>query len=182
MTLLKSLPTNATLLDVFKTFPGSARHLISYHEVLLRGPSPFSLAERELIAAFVSGLNACAYCHGIHTVTAERFGISEGLLQALIHDVEAADIDPKFRPILRFVRKLSTLPAKILQADADAVYDAGWNEAALHDAVAICALFNFMNRYVEGLGISADATYFQLSGDRLHRGGYAGLLQQLPDR
>ena len=181
MTLLKSLPTNGTLLDVFKNFPGTARHLINYHEVLLRGPSPLSIAERELIAAFVSGLNACAYCHGIHTVTAERFGISEGLLQSLIHNVETAAIDPRLRPILHLVRKLSTLPTKILKADADAIYKAGWNEAALHDAVAICALFNFMNRYVEGLGISADAPYFQLSGERLHRDGYAGLLQQLPD-
>jgi AhpD family alkylhydroperoxidase len=28
------------------------------------------VAERELIAAFVSGLNACGYCHGVHTAAA----------------------------------------------------------------------------------------------------------------
>jgi AhpD family alkylhydroperoxidase len=42
----------------------------------LRGPSPFTVAERELIAAYVSGLNACGYCHGIHRVTADAFGVA----------------------------------------------------------------------------------------------------------
>ena len=53
-------------------------------------------------------------------------------------------------------------------------------DAALHDAVAVCALFNFMNRYVEGLGLSADEGYFQVAGHRIHDVGYAGLLRLLP--
>jgi AhpD family alkylhydroperoxidase len=34
------------------------------------------VAERELIAAYVAGLNACGYCHGIHIAVAEAFGIA----------------------------------------------------------------------------------------------------------
>ncbi len=56
---LRSLPDGARLLDVFARYPETTRPLIEYHEVLLRGPSPLSVAERELIAAYVSGLNAC---------------------------------------------------------------------------------------------------------------------------
>ncbi len=70
MTFLPSLPDDAVLLDVFRAFPQTARPLLEYHQALLRGPSPLSVAERELIAAFVSGLNACRYCHGVHTATA----------------------------------------------------------------------------------------------------------------
>ncbi|MGH4017277.1 MAG: hypothetical protein ACRDSL_25785 [Pseudonocardiaceae bacterium] len=65
MTHLPSLPENATLLDVFRAYPDTARPLLDYHQVLLRGPSPLTVAERELIAAYVSGLNVCGYCHGI---------------------------------------------------------------------------------------------------------------------
>lgn len=41
-------------------------------------------AERELIAAYVSGLNRCRYCHGVHTATAELLGVEEGTLRHLI--------------------------------------------------------------------------------------------------
>jgi alkylhydroperoxidase family enzyme len=62
MPYLPSLPFGATLLDVFKRFPETNKPLIEFHEVLLRGLSHFSEAERELIAAYVSGLNRCRYC------------------------------------------------------------------------------------------------------------------------
>ena len=78
MAFLKMLPANATLLDVFRSYPATARPLVEFHEALMHGMSPLSIAEREMIAAFVSGLNACEYCQGIHTVTAEAFGVKEG--------------------------------------------------------------------------------------------------------
>jgi alkylhydroperoxidase family enzyme len=61
MTYLPSLPGDAVLLDVFRAYPGTSRPLLEYHQALLRGPSPLTVAERELIAAYVSGLNACRY-------------------------------------------------------------------------------------------------------------------------
>lgn len=62
MSYLRSLKPGAGLLQIFRAFPEVARPLLEYHEVLLRGESPFSAAERELIAAYVSGLNNCNYC------------------------------------------------------------------------------------------------------------------------
>jgi len=38
------------------------------------------------------------------------------------------------------------------QADADAVFNAGWDEKALHDAIAVTARMCFMQRLVEGYG------------------------------
>jgi len=60
------------------------------------------------------------------------------------------------KPILAYVKKLTVLPARINEVDAKAVYAAGWNERALYDAVQICALFNFMNRIIEGTGVTFD--------------------------
>jgi AhpD family alkylhydroperoxidase len=54
--------------------PETARPLLDYHQALLRGPSPLSVADRELIAAHVSGLTACRYCRGVRTATAGRSG------------------------------------------------------------------------------------------------------------
>src|ERR671918_2594899 len=167
MTYLGSLPDGAVLVDVFRAFPDTALPLLDYTEALLRGPSPLSVAERELIAAYVSGLNACRYCHGVHTATAEAFGITEGTLTALLDDVDGAPVDERMRPVLRYVRKLTLTPSRMTPSDAEAVFAAGWTEGALHDAVSVCALFNLMNRLVDGLGVTAGPDYFARAADRL---------------
>jgi uncharacterized peroxidase-related enzyme len=179
MTYLPSLPDDAVLLDVFRAYPATSRPLLEYHQVLLRGPSPLTVAERELIAAYVSGLNACRYCHGVHAATAQAFGISEGTLDALLDDVGTAPVAERLKPLLSYARKLTLTPSKITPGDAEALLAAGWEEQALHDAVAICGLFNLMNRLVEGLGIAAGQDYFQVAGPRLADIGYTGLRELL---
>jgi len=59
------------------------------------------------------------------------------------------------------------------------VFAAVWSDRAFHDAVSVCALFNFMNRLVEGHGIKGNAEYFYAASKRLREGGYAGLLRLL---
>lgn len=141
----------------------------------MRGESALSEAERELIAAYVSGLNACTYCFGVHQNTARAFGVAEGLLVDLLADVDTADVDDRMRPLLSYVGKLTSDPARVSPVDAQRVLDAGWDERALHDAVSVCALFNFMNRFVSGLGVSASEDYLEMSGRRLADGGYEAL-------
>jgi uncharacterized peroxidase-related enzyme len=182
MAFLGSLPDGAVLRDVFAAFPHTSRPLLEYHQVLLRGPSPFSVAERELIAAYVSGLNACGYCHGVHTATARALGVDEGVVARLLDAVDGAPVEARMKPVLRYVRKLTQTPSRIMAADAEAVFAAGWDERALHDAVSVCALFNFMNRLVDGLGIQADAGYFGVAAERLASQGYVGLLAPPPLR
>lgn len=175
MSYLKSLPDDAVLMDVFKLFPETSRPLLDYHEVVMRGPSPFSVAERELIAAYVSGVNSCGYCHGVHTVAAEACGIPQGAVPAAVVDLDVAPVAENMRPVLRYAGKLTRTPSELTRADADEVLAAGWDESALHSAVMVCALFNFMNRMVEGHGITAGPEYFAKSGQRLKEVGYAGL-------
>jgi len=156
MPLLPSLPDHAHLSDLFRLFPENVRPLMDYTDGLLRGDGELSIGERELIASFVSGLNACAFCHDSHKVYAETFGIDGDLIEALITDVETAPVSETLRPVLRYVKKLNTLPSRMVQADAEAVFAAGWGERALYEAVSICGLFNMMNRLIEGTGINFD--------------------------
>jgi uncharacterized peroxidase-related enzyme len=180
MSYLRSIRSDAGLLDIFQAFPRAARPLLEYHEVLLRGDSPFTQAERELIAAYVSGLNNCNYCRAIHSQTAVALGISAGVMANVISNPHNADFGARMCPVLAFVRKLSLSPAEITAADIDAIFAAGWDEHALHDATAICALFNLMNRLVNGLGVEASDAYIKLAAQRLAKGGYVQLLDLLP--
>ncbi|MFD7921303.1 carboxymuconolactone decarboxylase family protein [Streptomyces sp. NPDC059740] len=168
MAFLSALPADATVMDVLKTFPEPAGPLIDYHQVVLRGPSELTVGERELIAAFVSGLNACHYCCGVHGAVAERFGIEPGLLTALLVDVATAPVRESLKPLFAYVRKLTREPSRMTAADAEAVLDCGWQQRTLYDAVSVCALFNLMNRIVEGTGVRApDEHYFSAAAQRL---------------
>jgi uncharacterized peroxidase-related enzyme len=175
MAYLPSLPQGAVLLDVFRAFPDVSGPLLDYHQALMRGDSPLSVAERELIAAYVSGLNACDYCAGVHQAVAAAFGIDASTVAALVDDVDTAPVAEPMKAILRYVGKLTSDPSRVTPADAAEVFAAGWDETALHDAVSVCALFNLMNRLVDGLGVTAGQAYLDRAARRLADIGYSGL-------
>ena len=175
MSFLKSLPPEAGLLQVFQAFPKAARPLLEYHEILLRGESAFSPAERELIAAYVSALNKCDYCRAVHSQTAVALGIDANAISEILSGSGLEHVDHRMRPVLAFVRKLTLSPGAVTAADADEIFAASWDDRALHDAAAICSLFNLMNRLVNGLGVEAPEAYTKLAAERLAKGGYKQL-------
>ena len=130
MALLRSLPENATLSDLRRTYADLLEKLRPYGHRLMRGPSPLTPGEREIIAAFVSGVNSCRYCHGAHSLVARAFGVDEAVLAASLDNTDVAPIDARLKPILRYVRKLTETPSRMTAAEAAAVYDAGWNDEA----------------------------------------------------
>ncbi len=154
----------------------------TFTQELLRGPSPLSVAERELIAAYVSALNACQYCAGVHTAITTDNGLDGAVVQALVDDADTAAVDDRLKPILRYVKKLTQTPSRMVQADYDAVMAAGWDEQALGDAIAVCALFNFYNRLVEGHGIKGNPAGYAVSVERLRALGYETFLREAADR
>lgn len=153
MSFLPSLPKKTNLADVIKAFPKGWEEMLDYHDVILRGDSPFTIAERELISAYVSGLNKCRFCLNAHTVYTESFGVEEGTVAALLDDPDKAPIDAKLRPVLAYAKKLTLTPHAIDKADITAMLNVGWTQEAVADANVITALYNFMNRIIIGMGV-----------------------------
>ncbi len=170
-----SLPENATLIELFRQFSGISKVLAPCHEYVMRGPSPLSEKNRELIAAFVSTVNACDYCAGSHGEVAKAFGVPEQTIALLASGIDSAPVDENLRPILRYVEKLTRTPTRVTQADADAVFAAGWDEDALFSAILVCCVFNFMNRLVEGSGLVASEQQAAMGGKFLFEKGYAAV-------
>lgn len=157
MPKLPSLNPDGTLFDLFQTFPGHAETLMPFVDAVLRGPGEWDIADREMIAAYVSSLNACSFCLGGHVLYAEAFGIPPDTLSAVLQDPATAEIDPQLAAVLGYVRRINTMPHGMTQADMDAVLDTGVTERALYEATLIAALFNMMNRIAEGTGVTFDA-------------------------
>ena len=120
----------------------------------MNGPSPLSQGERELIFAYAAGVAGCEYVYVAHSEVAYAWGIENGLIERLLKSPETAPVEARLKPLLAFVRKLMLTPGEMSQADADAVFEAGWDEQALHDAIAAAARAAFMQRLVEGHGFT----------------------------
>ena len=103
MPFFKYLDQYSDITDI--TFRDRARFapMDKLSQRLMRGKSPLSNAEKEIIAAYVSGLNECNFCYGSHQAVAENFGIAPETIEALLEDVDTADITNKLKPILHSI-------------------------------------------------------------------------------
>jgi uncharacterized peroxidase-related enzyme len=154
MPFFTSLPDDAGPAHVFTAYPAIYSAWAKMSEGLMNGPSPLSPGERELILAYAAGVAGCRFVCVAHSAVAYARGIEQGLVERLLEDPETAPVGARLKPLLAFVAKLALTPGAMTQADADAVFDAGWNEQALHDAIAVTARAAFMQRLVEGHGFT----------------------------
>ena len=152
MPFFKSHPADAGPANVFTAYPEIYGLWSKMSEALMNGPSPLSQAERELILAYAAGVAGCRFVCGAHSEVAYARGIAPGLVERLLEDPDTAPVEPRLKPLLAFVAKLAVTPGAMTEADADAVFEAGWEERALHDAIAVTARASFMQRLVEGHG------------------------------
>src|SRR5262245_21959737 len=141
------------------------------HEAM-RGPSAWSVADRELMAAFVSKTNECAFCRAAHTATAAIAHDDEAMVAAVLTDLETAPIEEPLRATLRMVRKL-TLESSLTSDDMSAVLGAGASRQQVEDALAVCFAFNTTNRLADALGFSMmEAKGFEAGAKYLLARGY----------
>ena len=120
------------------------------HEAM-RGPSTWSVGDRELMAAFVSKVNACEFCIGAHTATAIGAYHDEARVAAVLSNLETAPIEEPLRATLRMLQKL-TREHSVEAADMRGLLDAGVSREQIEDALAVCFAFNTTNRLADAFG------------------------------
>jgi alkylhydroperoxidase family enzyme len=98
---------------------------------------------------------------------------NRNLVDAVLQDYRTAPIDDREKALFAFIEKINRDSSRVRREDLDEAKAAGWSEEALYDAVTVCALFNFYNKWIDGTGVSdmpADA--YAASGQRLATVGY----------
>jgi uncharacterized peroxidase-related enzyme len=140
---------------------------------LLRGPSEWSVGERELIATFTSRLNECHFCRDQHGAIAALALSDEALVRAALDDYRRAPISDRLRATLAFVEKLTRTPDEIGPEDVAPLRNAGLSDAAIEDAVHICANMNLINRLGDALGFAPhDPGVYKRLAELLLKKGY----------
>lgn len=117
----------------------------------MRGPSSWSVGDRELMAAYVSKVNECAFCVGAHTATAGRAYQDGTKVAAVLTDLDSAPIGEALRATLRMLGTL-TQEGKLGAADIQAVLSAGVSRPQIEDALAVCFAFNTTDRLADAFG------------------------------
>jgi uncharacterized peroxidase-related enzyme len=143
---------------------------------ILRGPSPLTEGERELIGAYVSSLNDCPYCSQMHTaVAAHLLGRDRDAVCAVFDDVDAAPVSSKMRALLRIAAAVHRSGNDVAPDDVASAREAGATDEDIHDAVLVAAAFCMINRYVDGLATiaPADEALYDQRGRVLAHEGYA---------
>ena len=84
------------------------------------------------------------------------------LVYHLERDWKEAALDAQDRAMLTFVEKLNFTPGKAAQEDVDVLREAGFDDRGVLDVVMITAMFNFMNRLADGVGIRAEEKFRKL--------------------
>lgn len=91
----------------------------------------------------------------------------------MLEDYSTAPITAEMKALFAFIDKVNRTSNRIRQEDVDEVKRAGWSEEAIYDAITVCSLFNFYNRWIDATGVrDMPAEAYELSGVRMAEHGY----------
>src|SRR5436190_13761741 len=80
--------------------PETGKPLYELAQVLLRGPSPLTEPERELIAAYVSYKNDCIFCTNSHAAAARYlYGQEKNTVDEVLKDLEQSAVSSKMKAL-----------------------------------------------------------------------------------
>lgn len=156
--------------------PDTGKPLYELAQVLLRGESPLSQAERELIATYVSSENSCNFCTQSHAAAARvLFGDDRDVVDFVLSEYETAPISEKLKALLTIAGHVQADARTVSEADVARAREHGATDRDIHDTVLIAATFCLFNRYVDGLATLSptDPGVYEPMGERLAQHGYA---------
>ena len=126
--------------------PEHFRAFFHYYDVLMKGDSGLSRAEREMIVVAVSRVNGCTYCTVAHGAALRILSKNPVLADQLSANYRVADITPRQRAMLDFAVKVTERSLEIDQADFAGLRGHGFSDSDIWDIGAVAAFFNLSNR------------------------------------
>ena len=112
----------------------------------------------ETVASYVSILNRCAYSLTNHWSNARHLIADEEraarIREALEADAPERAFDGKELAMLRYARKLTLRPGTMVEADVQAMREAGAKDGEILEVNQVCGYFNYVNRSLNGLGVT----------------------------
>lgn len=131
--------------------------LAQLHRAITYGPGELTRRQRELIATVVSVLNGCTLCRELHARLLLHHTRDEALVAQVQRDFRNAPLAATDRALLEYAATLTTSPDAVVEEDVDRLRRLGLSDAAVVEAATQTALFNYLNRVIQGLGLGEPA-------------------------
>lgn len=145
----------------------------AWTQAAMRGPSAWSVGERELMAAMVAKWNSCAFCVGAHGAVAAKT-MTRPVVDAVLADFRSAPITEALQGALAFLEIMTLRPMELSADSAREALRSGVTNEALRDAAAVAAVFNIITRYADALNFAMPtAAEFDRAAGMLLKRGYA---------
>lgn len=143
-------------------------------QILLRGPSSLTRAERELIATVVSAGNQCKFCTAAHTAAADILIGENNTSEMVKNDLPNAPVSDKMKVLLEIADRVRVSGKNVSDEIIQRAKDLEATDLEIHDTVLIAALFCLYNKYVDGLAsvTPANPDYYQTLGNKIVNNGY----------
>jgi uncharacterized peroxidase-related enzyme len=133
-------------------------HSALYKSVLHHTGNSMPVWFLECLAVYTSLSNRCDYSVAHHFAGLSRLLKDEARAGAIYKAFAAAQPERVFQgkelALLRYVRKLTLDPQRMVEADIAALREAGANDGEILEANQVCAYFNYSNRLLNGLGVT----------------------------
>ena len=135
-------------------------HVVLYRAALHDDANTLPTWLQETISSYVSVLNDCAYSFANHWKNAAHL-IGDAALATKIEDaIRSRQPETVFDGVelalMRYAEKLTVTPGAITEADVVALRDAGLDDGAILEANQIICYFNYVNRSINGLGVTTE--------------------------
>lgn len=147
-------PTVPGILKCFATHPPLAKAMIDLASNLLFIDGNLTSRQKEMIAAFVSSLNACPYCADSHGFSfLQRGGSTQALSAIQADDIHSPALTHEEQALLQFVAKVTHASAQIHRSDIEQLLSVGWTEIQIAEAVHVAAMYAAFNRIANAFGL-----------------------------
>jgi uncharacterized peroxidase-related enzyme len=142
--------------------PEHFRAFMQYHDVLMKGPSGLSRAEREAIVVAVSAENRCLYCVTAHGAALRLLGKDAIVADQIATNWRTADLAPRLRAILTFASRVNERGFAADEHEIAALRAAGLSETDVWDVAAVAGFFGFSNRMAGAMDLRPNQEFFRL--------------------
>jgi hypothetical protein len=131
-----------------KTLLGAS--LGAWTQSAMRGPSAWSIAERELMAAMAAQWSACAFCTDVLAAAAAKH-IGRTTVDAVLSDYHSAPISDGLKATLEFLEIMTLRPRRMTEDHVNAVISSGISMETLIDAIEVGVVLKLISRYASAL-------------------------------
>ena len=133
-------------------------HVILYRAVLHDDANTLPTWLQEVIGSYVSALNDCAYSYANHWKNAAHLmgdkARADEVEAALARRKPEEVFDGAELALLQYAEKLKITPGEMQESDVRALQNAGLDDGQILEANQIIGYFNYVNRSLNGLGVS----------------------------